>query len=890
MSTASVAQAWRGNEATTSGKFVPPNLPRHLVRRDRLDRQLSMALQHRLTIITGPPGAGKTVLLADWAQGFADGVVAWLSVEEADNERGLFWRNVSLALGAHPSQTASADHWRLLDDDHLIDRILRQVPEGRERLLVLDDFHAITDEAILATIARLARRLPPHLRVILAGQGNESASVQRVILREEAATIGDNELRFTVEECGALVAQVARRFVPIDELTLLTDRCEGWVAGLHLAALELREHDDPTEFVRHFSGTFGPVTEYLENEMLLRQPPDVVRFLLQTSVLDCLSAELCDAVSGRSDSAHILHSLARRNMFVVRVRTGEQVYRYHNLFADLLRGRFELEKPSARSHAHFDAASWFQSRGDVRSAAHHFAEAGAYERAFSLVFSDLVGRLGDGRRGESALLAPSALEAGFGGDDPGHVYIVAAALICAQRVAEAADALCHLNAVTVHEPDQRLWRARAEFLCAVQAERLADPRAVLDHCRAVQELMEPAPENMSSSLEALGAAGFWHETIDASISAQLPVLAARALLWLGQPDEAQSVLEAHFGPGEAAQKHEPALFALVASRRGLLRDAYRLATSALENTTTENRARDLANLEAHLAVAEVLFEHNELAAAQDCLEDALLLCQVTAETHWVWAIEVALVRLMLARGRPDEALSRLGHLRELGLRKPAPHHFLEHLAEVEICCRTALGDVEGALLVARSAHVGASFAGPLARIDLCSGRPERALARLSESRSPTAPGEIRRLVQLACVELRLGHVLRGEDAMRTAVDAGRPEGYVRPFLQELPQSLPLLRAVLANRPDPYLALLINEAEQLAPPGDPKPPSTIVEPLTDRERQVLGYLPSHLSSREIAAKIYVSPNTVKSHLKGIYRKIGAASRTEAVATARAVGLL
>jgi LuxR family maltose regulon positive regulatory protein len=889
MTTTSVAQAWR-NETTAPGKFGPPGLPRHLVRRDRLDRQLSMALQRRLAIVTAPPGAGKSVLLADWTQGFAEGVVAWYSVEEADNERGQFWRNISLALGAHPSHTASVDHWRLLDDDHIIDRILRQVPEARERLLVLDDFHLVTDEAILATVARLARRLPPHLRVILVGQGNESPSLQRVMLREEAATIGDSELRFTVEECGALVALVARKFVPIDGLTLLTDRCEGWAAGLHLAALELREHNDPLDFVRHFSGTFGPVTEYFQNEMLLRQPPELVKFLLQTSVLDCLSAELCEAVSGRSDSAQVLQSLARRSMFVVRVRTGEQVYRYHNLFADMLRSRFELEKPSARSHAHFDAASWFQSRGDFRSAAHHFAEAGAYERAFSLVFSDLVGRLGAGRRADSALWAPSALETADGRHDPGRVYIVAAALICAQRVAEAADALCHLNAVTAHEPDQRLWRARAEFLCAVQAERLADPRAVLDHCRAAQELMEPAPEKMSSSLEALGAAGFWHETIDASITAQLPVLTARALLWLGQPDEAQALLEAYFGPDEPAQKHEPALLALVACRRGRLRDAYRLATAALEGASTENRARDLANLEARLALAEVLFEHNELAAAQECLEEALLLCQVAAETHWVWAVEVALVRLMLARGRPDQALSRLGHLRELGLRNPAPHHFLENLAEVEICCRTALGDVEGALLVARSAHVGASFAGPLARIDLCSGRPERALARLSKSRSPTVPGEIHRLVQLACVELRLGHVLRGEDAMRTAIDAGGPEGYVRPFLQELPQSLPLLRAALANRPDPYIALLITEAEQLAPLGDPNPSSAIVEPLTDRERQVLGYLPSHLSSREIAAKIYVSPNTVKSHLKGIYRKIGAASRTEAVATARAMGLL
>jgi LuxR family transcriptional regulator, maltose regulon positive regulatory protein len=888
MTTASTPQPWGDRESPTSAKFAPPSLPRHLVRRDRLDRHLSLALQHALTIITGPPGAGKSVLLADWAEGFTDGVAAWLSLEEGDNEPGLFWRNVALALGPDTKGVASVDQWRQFDADQVIGRLLRQAPEGRERLLILDDFHVIKDEDIIGNIARLARRLPPHLRVILAGQGNESPSLQRVILREEAATVGDSELRFTVEECGALVALVARKFVPIDELTSLTERSEGWAAGLHLAALGLRDHDDPLEFVRSFSGSFGPVAEYLDNEMLSRQPSDIVRFLLQTSVLNRLTAELCEAVTGRTDCAQVLHTLARRNMFVVRASVGEPVYRYHNLFAELLRKRFHLEKPSDRSHAHFDAASWFASRGDVRSAAHHFAEAGAYERAFSLVFSDLVGCLGDGRQGESAVFAPSALTAADDEEDPGRVYIVAAALVCAQRVADGARALCRLNSVTAHEPDQSLWRGRAEFLCAVQAERLADPRAVLDHCSVAEELMQPLAEQ-TSSLEALGAASFWHEAIDASISTQLPVLAARAHLWLGQPNEAQRALQVHFGTQEEAERHEPALLALIACRQGRLRESYRLATSALQCGGTA-RAHGLAKLEALLALAEVLFEHNELSAAQEQLDEAFRLCQLTAETHWVWAVEVALVRLMLARDRPEEALSRLGHLREVGLRNPPPHHFLEKLVEVETYCRTRLGDLEGALLAARSVHAGPAFAGPLARIDMCSGRRERALARLMKCTLPTPTSEIRRLIQLACVELRLGHVLRGEDAMRTAVDAGRPEGYVRPFLEELPQSLALLRALLGTRPDSYLAHLLHEAERLAPSAPPGPSSAVVEPLTDRERQVLGYLPSHLSNREIAAMIYVSPNTVKSHLKGIYRKIGAASRTEAVTTARAMGLL
>ncbi len=372
--------------------------------------------------------------------------------------------------------------------------------------------------------------------------------------------------------------------------------------------------------------------------------------------------------------------------------------------------------------------------------------------------------------------------------------------------------------------------------------------------------------------------------------ARLPVLAARAHVWLGLLDEAQAILAETFAGEDRAEDAYAGTLAVIASLQGRLRNAYRLGSAALQRAEFRSRTGDLVALDARLALAEVLFEQNELEQAQEHLEAARRLCRSEGMAPWTWAVEADLVRVMTAQDRTGDALSRLGQLRQLALRDPPPHHLLQKVNQIEIDCRLALGDLEGALVVARSVHPGDTSCETLARVDLCSGRPDSALARLTASRSSTLPNEIRRLVLLARTEAQHGDVLRALDTLRRAVEAGRPEGFVRPFLEEAPQVLPLLRVIFASRPEPYLAQLIAQAERAVPSTASNEPRSVMEPLTTRERQVLGYLPSHLSGPDIAARIYVSPNTVKTHLKAIYRKIGAASRAEAVVIAVSRGLL
>jgi LuxR family maltose regulon positive regulatory protein len=872
-------------------KLVPPLLPRHWIRRARVNQKLSAATQHRLTIVTGPPGSGKTVLLADWAQEHPSGSAAWLSLEAVDNHPARFWRQVTAAL----TGDGTDGNLRVLDgrhqnDNRLVDLLLHRISESPPQVLIVDDFHIATDPAIRESVAYFVKYLPPHIGIVLAGQETPGFATHRLLLSGEAVCIGGRDLRFTVDEAAALLALAAGKLIDADIVRALTERSEGWAAGLHLAALALTD-TDPVEFVARFSGTFRPVAEYLEHEVLQRQPPDLVTFLLETSVLKHLTAEGCRAVSGRSDAGQILASLAAHNMFIVADDTAGGGYRHHRLLADLLRSRLRLEDPSVIRQAHLKAGEWLEQCGDVRSGAFHFAKANAYDKVFALSLSSFVNSLDDGLTPDRNVDLATGLPDSYIEKEPIRMFIVAAALLCGLRVDEAARWLRRLGSVTADHEDEELWRGRIEFLWAVHAERLADASGVLDHCQAAGELMQliarpsvgrrRAGEQGCSSLEAL----------DTALAAQLPVLAARAQLGVGAPEEAAAILAdqtvaENGGEGVGVL----ATLASVACRQGRLRDSHRLATEALRRAEEQGRASSLVTVDVRLTLSEVLFERDELEAAEAQLEDALGVCRLQAATHWRAAVEADLVRLMIAQQRPGEALERLGRLQQLGGCDGLPHHLMRRLAHVEISCRVALGDLEGALLVLRSIPPDERSCATLAQIDLCAGRPDRAVIRLGHGGSRQSAVEIRRLVLLGCAETQLGHDNRAEDALRHAVEVGRTEGYIRPFVEPGSQSLPLLRRMVNTSPDLYLARLLDHAGRTVSMPAQGGVTTMVEPLTDREREVLGYLPTHLYQHEIAAAMYVSINTVKTYLRCIYRKIGAATRAEAVAIARTNGLL
>ena len=656
--------AWR-NDSPITAKFLPPPLPRHWVHRDRLDRQLSIALQHGLTVVTGPPGAGKTSLLVDWAQRRTNGLVAWLTVEVADNDPKLFRDSIAAAMGTdHAQHGATFANRSTREGGQSFDLLEGHTLWDRPRVLVVDDFHLISNERVISAVAHLVDHLPSNLRLVFVGQRTPVFASQRLLARDEATTIVNDDLRFTSEECAALIASAAGKFISHEDLEILTERNEGWAAGLHLAALELGVQEDPSGFVRRYSGDFGPVSEYLEHEVLLCQRADVIRFLLQTSVLDRLTEESCLAITGRHDAGKMLRSFADQNLFVIPVRSGEGVYRYHHLLADVLRSRLQREGFWVGCDAHFQAATWFEQIGDLRSAVDHFAQAEEYGRALSLLFSNLP-RAWNTFFLDNEVVAAKADD----GRDPSHTYLLAATLLGRLKVSQAAQLLQQLNTCFAECSDKQMWRSRTEFLWALYAHRVADASAVLERTQAILEFLGPNMGLIASCGGSPAAGLSWVQTIDMAVSTYMPLLAAHAHLWLGELDEAHEVLVEHFGSLETAEADEPALLALLACRRGQLSLAYRLGRAALQRAE-EPGGEGLATFDARLAVAEVLFEHNELEQAQELLQSAVQLCGSAQASHWASAAELDLVRLMVAQQRPSEALNRLGHLRHVALEGP----------------------------------------------------------------------------------------------------------------------------------------------------------------------------------------------------------------------------
>jgi DNA-binding CsgD family transcriptional regulator len=509
----------------------------------------------------------------------------------------------------------------------------------------------------------------------------------------------------------------------------------------------------------------------------------------------------------------------------------------------------------------------------------------AYRFAMATMFSDLYEKVDFNLGATETDDLPTDAD-GIGADRcPERTYLLAAALLEARHIARAAQLLARLDSMTASRPDRRQWRSRIEFLWAIYAQQVGDPAGMLEHCVAAGSL-GPGLRSGADGDQGRGAhSGL--QRVDAVISHRLPLLATRAQIALGQVHQAEAIMLERYGGLEEAETNQPATLALLAYHQGRLGVATRLASAALEAAERQDTAAELVDLEARIVLAGVLFEHNQLDASWQQLQACLRLCWLTSAIRWMWAIEIELARVQVAQGAGTEAMHRLEDLRVKGaglLSQP----LLQRLNQVTIDCRLQLGDHDGALLLARSLLPSDIPCETLARVDLHSGRSDQALHRLDVNPSPNLAIHVRRLVLVARAEYQQGRTARAYDTARRAVEAARPERYIRPFLEDPLQTLPLLQGIGAS--DPYLAALVREAEQLAPPASLSDTVTLLEPLTEREGQILRRLPSHLTLRQIGLVMCLSTNTIKTHVKSIYRKIGAVSRDDAVTIARRHGLV
>jgi LuxR family maltose regulon positive regulatory protein len=889
-----------------------------LVSRQRLVERLNDALRSErpLLLISAPAGCGKTTLLGEWVQQ-SQRRVAWLSLDEGDNDPARFWSYVIASLqtaqdklGANAQAILEAAGEQALPLEALLTALLNELaaePEGVT--LVLEDYHVITTAAIHDGLTFLLDHLPPQIQIIIASRADPPMPLARLRAGNRMTEIRADDLRFTPGEVAAFLNDGMGLHLSPDDVAALEARTEGWIVGLQLAGLSLQGRDETAQhrFVSAFTGSQRYILDYLAEEVLLRQPEAIQAFLLETCILGRLSAALCEAVTGRADSQAMLEELERNNLFVISLDDERHWYRYHHLFAEVLRARLQQKEPERPPELHRRAAAWCEANQLIDAARRHALAAGDAAWAARLVEQHVEELL---RRGEGETLRRwlAAVPEEVARARPRLSLARAIAASNAGHLAEAEALLVDAERAQLAWPDEPY-----EPSIGWELSMLANVPASIALLRATTAGLRGDAERTTELVQLaqthLGAA---------ERGPRLSVRWNLALAdWLrGQLTEAEQAFTDILAVGRgAAEPHlvlsASAMLSRIRQAQGRLGAAQSACQEALELAERAGPAALLSASIAQVGLAAVLYERNQLDEARRLLTTAIPLARQLASTMTLATALTTQAWIEQASGEAgregetmEEAYQVMPSLDIVSLQNPVPAERARLML--------AQGDVAAAArwVAARGLAEGdpVSFAREreylvLARLLLAEGRPELALgllARLGAAAAAQArTGSVIEVRVLEALGLKAaGQPAQALDALVLALALARPEGYARVFLDGGAPLADLLRQV-AGEQRPYAEQLLaewdrarsglNGASHSLPPAQ-APRAALVEPLTERELQVLRLLVAGLSNSEIAQKLYLSAGTVKVHLKHIYGKLDVNRRTQAVARAGELNLL
>jgi LuxR family transcriptional regulator, maltose regulon positive regulatory protein len=877
-------------------KVTVPGVPDWAVQRPRVTKLIAEGARLcPLTVLTGPPGAGKTMALALWAAA-EPGPVAWVSLDDYDNRPGVFWSYVVAALRrsgvAVPKALPAAARGRAADHAFLLRLASALAAQDPPVTLVADDLHVLTDPPVRSELDFVLRNAGPGLRLIVSSRMDPLLPLHRYRVAGELAEIRASDLAFSTAEAGLLLAQHGGT-LSADALECLVRRTEGWAAGLRLAAISMDAHPDPDQFVTELITEDSALTGYLVEEVLSTQSPEVKDVLLSTSIMERVSAESASELTGSEQAGRILTSVAGANAFVQPIGCGW--YRYHTLFAEVLRLKLRREHPGRMAVLHRRAARWYERNGLLTDAVRHATQAGDWQLAASMVVDGLaISAIIELRDGQS-------LAGEFRGMPHGEAWagiqphlVSAAAALSAGRYEPATAALAAAEGMLERLPadQEAASRLAAAMIRLAAARRTGDLRAAAAAVSRAEAMASRVPDERAR-----------HRHIRAW------VLAGRGAveLWSGQLDDAARVLDAGVDAtaapgGEHARASCLGHLALVEALRGRLRRAAKLAGQATAAVAAEEQQHppaqhlDPAPPSALAALAWVHLERSELPEARSRLRqlDGILALRPDKLIGTVAFLLAACTAL--AEGRGDAAAQMVARARSGWA---VPVWLDQRLSLAESRAHVMAGDIRAALAAAERAGHDASpeAAATLAHAWLAAGdgmRARRALAPvLTVQRG--LPEKVRLQAWLADARLSYdsGDSARGHRSLTSALRLAEREQLRLPFTMERGWIGPVLRR------DPELArthrrLFARAPRHDQPPAAPDPAGKsavlAVEPLTEREREVLRHVSGMLNTAEVASEMYISINTVKSHLKSIYRKLAAAHRGEAVRRARQLELI
>ncbi len=847
-----------------------------------------------MTLLCAPAGSGKTVLLRSWAAE-TDAAVAWVTVERGERDAQRFWLHVigAVADAAGDEVIERVSPAPQFEGAVVLERLLAQLERLEEPLaLVIDDLHELDSGDALVWLEMLLRRLPKRLQVVLATREEPTLGLHRLRLVGELAELRGPDLRFSLDDARSLL-RASGITLSNAGLDSLQERTEGWPAGLRLAAISLTTHPDVERFVSEFSGSERTVAGYLLAEVLERQPPDVRDLLLRTSMLERVSGPLADALTGSTGAEAILQRLEDQNAFVTALDAARTWFRYHHLFGDLLRLEMRRVAPATIPTLHRAAAAWHEHEGDVVEAVRHYQAAGDWAPAGRLLVDSYLALTMDGR-GETlhALLGAFPPDARLGDGN------LAAALsidsILHGRLDEAAGHLRVARGLAAAVPAQRrrLFDVYLAFLDAELARRHSDLRRAQEATRGLEA--------------ALGAAAETNELpVPPDYRALVLINLGIAELWAGRADDAREHLEDALShtrriPRPFLELGCLAHLAIVAPLTGQpLPLALELSERALAIAEEHGWTGQSMTIGAYAMAGTALVRMGRFAEAERHLARAEDSLRLAADLGTEVVLHHARGMLRFGEGRFDEALAAFARAHGLQRRLASEHVFTFEARARALQVRVRMGDTKAAQLalsdLSSDQRNRAVIRVALAALELEEDNPDQAVEALAPVIKGSAPALSERWARVEALLLdatardRLGDRRAAEEALEAALALAEPEGLLLPFMlwptRELLERHPKHRTAHATLISTILDTLAGHA---APQRGPAAP--LRDELSDAELRVVGYLPSNLTAAEIASELVVSTNTVRTHMRHIYAKLDAHTRSEAVARARELGFV
>lgn len=907
--------------------FTPPPRP-NAVARPRLIRRLNEGLSGRLSLLSAPAGFGKTTLASEWAAG--SGLpVAWLSLDERDSNLTRFLTYLTAAL-----QVIDKDIGKGVSDmlhapqpppaESILTQLLNEVAiiQGRF-ILVLDDYHIVDSKAVDQALGFLLEHMPPQMHLAITTREDPQLPLSRLRVRGQLTELRVEALRFTTSEAASFLNQAMGLSLSEEDIAALESRTEGWIAGLQMAALSMQGRADTAAFIQAFTGSHRFILDYLAEEVLHSQPDTVRNFLIQTAILERLCGPLCDAVTGSEGGKAMLDTLERGNLFVIPLDDERQWYRYHHLFADVLMARLMEEQPGQLPGLHRRASVWYEHNGSPADAIRHALAGKDFERAAGLI--ERAWPEMDGNFESAAWLR--------------WVQALPDALIRARPVLLVGIAWAHLNDGEMEAGEARLREAEQWLARQGNGDQQPTGRpagmAVTDEAQfqGLPASIAIARAYLSQSFgDAAGTVKYAQHALSLLPENEYIMRGQAAALqglthWAsGALDEAHQALTDTMSYFQIAGNIQFALsvtygIAEIRATQGRLNDAFSNYEYALMAIAEQHKAIPRGTADLYLGLSGLFRERGDLAAATLQFQKSEELGPSLALPDWPYRLCVAKARLKEATGEPEAALALLDEAERLYFRTPMPN--VRPVAALKARLWAIQGRLDEALAWVHTRKLSAddnlSFLQEFEHLTLArvligkyhSSRAEetiiqamRLLERLLEAAEEGGRmgNAIEILVQQALARAAQGEKALALAALERALALAEPEGYFQAFADEGQPMARLLREAAARgiMPDytgKLLAAFDAERTEVKPAaiptltqGHPAPVRPLIEPLSQRELEILQLIAQGLSNKEISERLFLALSTVKGHNKNIFGKLEAQRRTEALVRARELGLL